>query len=490
MPSTRRIEFVQRKFTRPNVEVFQRDGDFDYSYNLIPNPVGHGLRRAPAWSSHVQFPSGFTNCRGMFWDCASSSLVFIGTKNNHLATVSMPFDTGVMGTATEIDTGTATLGEISMHNYLWWHSYLYYIRSDRTLYKSLNFTATGTVVYSNQDARCLTVVGDRPVFADTSGELHILNRSATFEHMWYVATGLDVRYMVPMDGSLVIFARGYDGDMHILTIRADPSFARNIANAIAQDPSLLDLVNPDVSHIATVQATGDLPRYGSLFARHDDEIYFAAGRAKGKTFVHRFNGSHVELADEIPYTTTSSETDGLLDWQDQLIFYSLDTGINYLRVWMGEGFTYLTNKSFTFTSPFAPCAAATGPTIAITDNPDGNEGIYYLTRYYSPDASLFTSHLDLGHPGKLKRLNRIVITFNYTGSLTAKCRVDYTLDQGTSLVMIQDATAISEALVIEPTSHIEFYTIQLKLTFSDTATGTMVNNIVPETVAIAATGEA
>jgi len=490
---SRKIEFIQRKFTRPNCPTFERDGDFDKSYHFMPNPVGHGLRRAPAWSSHVAFPAGFTTCRGMFYDAANGRVVFIGTKNSHLATTYLTFSSGAMAAAaTEIDTGTATLGGTPGCQFVYWAGYLYYFRSSRDMYRSETYDTAATSVYTNSNGQAVTIVAERPVLADWTGELYMLDRADTFMHIWYVATGFTVRYMLPMDGHLVMFCQRPDGGMQIVRINTDPAYAKYLSDAIAEDISRIDAVIPDPAHLVTIPGTANHSAYGCLFAEHQGDVFFSAGRAKNKTYIHRFNGSSVELADEIPYTVTSAACDGLLSWQDQLFFYSIDTGISYLRVWMGEGFTYLSDKSFTLGSSLDTCVAAAGPTVAVVDNPSGTQGVYYLTTNFSPDAKLTTCHVDLGHPGRLKRLNRIVITFNDTSSSTATCTVQYSLNQSATLATIQTATLCSSAHVIEPSTQVEFYTIQLVLTFADSAAPAQpswVNNIVPESIAILATVE-
>ena len=489
----RKIEFIQRRFTRPNQEIFQEDGDFDHSYHFMRNTAGTGLRRAPAWSAHKPFPSGFTACRGMFYDADAQRLVFIGTKNAHLATCYLTFYSDTMSeAATEIDTGTATISGAFGCNFLFWRDYLYYIRSSRQVYKSANYNTTATVMHANQDGQAITVVGERPMMATTSGELYMLNRSNVFMKMWYVATGFTVRYMLPMDGQLMMFCQRDDGGTQIVRMPTDPAYSKYIYDAITEDASLVDTVIPDPAHIVTIPGTGDHSTYGCLYVEHQGDIFFSAGRAKTKTFIYRFNGSRVELADEIPYTIPSAQCDGLVTWQDQLFFHSIDTGINYLRVWMGEGFTFLTNKTFTLGSSLNTCVATPGPTLAVADNPGGVEGIYYLTTNINPDATLVTCHLDLGHPGRLKRLNRVVITFNDCDSTTATCRTRYTKNQATSLGTLKAAAVCSSPHIIEPSTHIDFYTLQLELTFADpisTDQPTWVPDLVPVSIAILATLE-
>jgi len=486
------IHFTQNSFTRPNVPVFTKEGDFDYSYSLLPNPTGAGLRRAPAWSSQVNFSTGFTACRAMFYYPTTTPnngrIIFVGAKNNHITTTYMTFPGGSFGAASEIDTGAPTLGGVSSHNIAWQDEDLYYIRSDKKMYKSAGYINAGTVVYSNQDARILTVAGDRIILADTSGELYMLTRTGAMPHLWYTATGTDVWLLQPLNGLLTILARESTGDLSIYKLRADPAYTYSMNEAIMADPASLDKVNPDLIHVATIAGSGNYPPYGSLFAAYQDEIFFTAGRRKHYTYIYRTDGTRVALADQVPYSTTSTETDGLATWQDQLLFYTYDTSVKYTRVWMGDGFTWLTPPSqapFNFPTGFTPFAAAVGPTFAVTDNDGTNEGVYYLTQNFSPSATLVTSHLTLGHPGRKKRLARIVITFNET-SATAKLRVQYTPDQQTSLIELQAAKTISSVHVIEPSTPITFYTIQLMLTFSDTATGANVQDIAPQTISVIA----
>ena len=71
-------EWIQREWNHAQVAVLSRKDDFDQVSGLMPGLDRPGLQRAPAWSSFVSFPSGFTDCEAIFYDEANDRIVFIG----------------------------------------------------------------------------------------------------------------------------------------------------------------------------------------------------------------------------------------------------------------------------------------------------------------------------------------------------------------------------------------------------------------------------
>jgi len=477
-------ELVLRSFTRPNVALYQREGDFYSATNFMPNWAGRGLRRAPKWSAHIPFNAGFTNCRGAFFDRAhgqAGKLVFVGTNaSNYLAVNAYDLHTNAFAATAAISNAVDTLGGVGGHNLLWWRSTLYFIADTLKVYRSLNYAAAATEFHPNQDGHILTLYGDRVMLADNGGRLYIMNHTAQLETMWYSVTGLDIRYLTPFRAYLIAFNRGHDGHMHILKTFANPTYAAYMASALAGDPTLVSTINPDLTEVALVPASGSLPTIGSLFTIHNDDIYFCPGRARNRTLIYRFNGSQADLVDEIPWALSTLNTEGLLTCEDQMIYYALNHIVSYFKVWMGEGFTTWTDETFNVASDFTPIVAALGPYVVVVCQDGTTPGFRYTTTAYDPDAVLVTSHMDMGYPGRQKRLNRVTVLFNDAASVTAKCKVDYTLDQGANWTQLQ--AAASGAIRVEPTKPIHFYTLQLRLTFTDTGTHTA--NIAPEAISI------
>ena len=60
-------QWIQREWTQPGVSLYHNRGDFYNLSALLPD--SHGLlKRAPAWSAHVDFVNGISDVKAAFFD--------------------------------------------------------------------------------------------------------------------------------------------------------------------------------------------------------------------------------------------------------------------------------------------------------------------------------------------------------------------------------------------------------------------------------------
>jgi len=404
-------EFIQRDWLRPGMNVYRNPGDLSTLTALVPDEHG-SLKRTDAWSTVVDLGTGIENIRGGFWDDANNRYVVIGqdtpTPPTKIALTYFSSSWALKGTVYDVTAATAALGGKDQMNVAYWGGDLYVIGADKKVYRGADYTAGLTEFYGTADAWLLCPAGDRMYLVTEAGLVYTLNAADNAFALHYDPIGaLDIQYATTFRGYLLLFARGDDGTMSILRL-----------------PDAATTTPKSMQELARVPGSGDLPDYGLLFAHHDDKIYFSPGRqprfdSNRDVPIYSFNGSQITRTAIISATAAStSEAVGIISWQDQLLFYALNTGGDQvLKVMVGDGFADLPTISPAVVSSYVPWLGVMGTSEIVMSGNDASsgEGIYHLGGTHETgntdlaDGTLVTAWLDMGSPGKEKYLNSITV---------------------------------------------------------------------------------
>ena len=450
-------EWVQREWTNAGAASYRASGDFQDLDSLLPTPNRLELKRAPTWSGHAVFPTGFDTCKAAFYDHANQRVVFIG-QNGSSQLASAYADVTSSWSMTGPHTlvaSTLSPGGLDHLNARYWGGDLYVIASDSTVYRGSSYTSTLSAFYSAADAKALCPFADRMLLATTGGDIVRLNDAdSAFESCFAPVGDLDIRFMAPFRGYLLVVTRDPSGDLLIHKLPPDAS-------------------SPTLTTLATVPAaTDDQTLAGlqgaTLFALHDDKLYLTPGRdtlldgSKGLN-VYGFNGSQVSLVAQQSLSTASPIHFGLIPWRDHLLLYDISTTAQSFKALVGSHFT-----------DCLPDQSRTIPTHSILYNPGGelffpatsgvNEGLHYLSASSLSDGFLVTPRLDMGSPARQKRLEQITVLLDGAAS-DFKVPIKYRTDDNTSWTTAATANNTRRATataIAQP-----FYTLQLRIDLDD-----------------------
>jgi hypothetical protein len=442
-------EWVQREWTHPNVDLYAEKGDFSSMAAFMPSPNKRELQRAPSWTGFLQYPADFGRVLGGFYNQALDAFVLVGqlTSNNHLASANIIYPT-FSGPHTLI-ASALSLGGAHKQNLLWWGDKLYVIASDGNVYYGSSYTSTLASTYAGGDAHILLPVADRLFMISTAGVVtRFTNPGFQTFYTFYPATPLDVIHVLAYHGYLMVFARGNDGS----------HFVHRLGD---YKPTALHQIT------AMPYTTGEYTTYDSMFALHNDKVYFSPGLYTAvdqvtKTIdIYSFNGASVDHVSRIGPITSMPTAMGLVEWRNQLLFYALVDGEQQFKILINDrDFTdFAPNTAILLTGGDAYSA---GGELGMTIESGGNDGITYLVG--SGGSTLTTSYLDLGHPGILKNVIHITaILDDSMASFNVKLeyRTDDTAGWTTAINTSQTKHVQSAAI------NVEFYRIQIKITYDD-----------------------
>jgi len=392
------------------MNVYRNPGDLYSLTALLPDE--HGLlKRMDAWSSPVDLGTGIVKIRGGFWDDANNRYVILGQDTTPATKLVLTYFSSswvIKGTVYDVTAATTGLGGKDQMNVAYWGGDLYVIGADSKVYRGSDYTAGLAAFYATADAWLLFATGDRMYMVTTSGLVYTLNDADSAFVLHYQPTGaMDIQYATPFRGYLLLFARGDDGTMSIHRL---PDAATDVPKAMQE--------------LAHVPGSGDLPDYGLLFTNHQDKVYFSPGRlprfdSNRDIPIYSFNGSQITRAAIVTATAVAaSEAVGLASWQDNLLFYALDTGGDQvLKVMVGDGWADLPTVSPAVTASYVPWIGVMGTSeIAMSGNDAGaGEGVYHVGGTHEvantdlADGTLITAWMDMGFPGKEKYLNSITV---------------------------------------------------------------------------------
>ena len=392
-------EHIQYTFLRAGREYHSQAGDINELSSMLPNLDTRQIQRSMGWAAHVNFPSGFTTCKGAFYDWSNEKYVFIGQDGSSQLASAVATSAWSFSGPNTLVASSLQLGGLDGLNVQWWGGDLYCIGSDKKVYRGLSYTAAISALYSTTDAQAIAPAADRMFLATEGGDVLRLNDADDAFESYFAPVGdLDVRFMAPFRGYLLIVTRSLTGNLLIHRLATNAT-------------------NPSLDTIASVPAaTGDNTLAGllstRLFALHDDDLWLSAGRdtlLDTLAFdLYRFNGSQVQLVGAQPMTTASPLFFGLQTWRHHLLLYDIASAAQTFKTLVGDRFT-ATIPALAVTVPaYTTCFVLGGDLVTITQN-GSDEGVRYTSPTALSDGYIVTPRLDMGSPAKQKRLERITV---------------------------------------------------------------------------------
>lgn len=455
----RQKEWVQNEWLHPAVSLFRKAGDFYALSGLRPTLSRHKLARSPGWSSYLTQPAGIHTIQGAFYDHANDRYVLIGTEvADPYSIVAFYYSSAWSpSSVTDLVLGSSTLGGLSMRNVVYWGGEAYVINSAGAIYRGGGYTGEIGVFTSSGSAKILCPAGDRMYYVGTGGFVErLVDSDNAFETFFLSAADLDVRYLMPFRGNLLMFVRHGNGD---LTIHS------------------LSVAGAALRHLATIRGTGDYPSAGCLFTMHHDRAYFSPGRYLDPDGVYAldiysFNGTFVEQIAHVRTTATAAAAMGFITWRGELLFWASHTSAGVILTKLMVNRSPSEEESFTDFSPltanhdssFTHLLWNLGEELVVLANTGSNEGVYHTGGAALTDGYLITSFLDMGTPGKLKRLQSLTALIDTTDE-DFKLIIKYRVDDAAGWTTAVTANDARRATVTD--MRIEFYRLQIRIDLDD-----------------------
>ena len=459
-------EWIQRDWTRAHAQHFHDRGDFWNMSGLMPSTDRPGLKRAPALSAFIAFPSSFHTCRGIFYDPTNDRVVFVGLNgSNQLATCYAPISTWTMAGPNTIQTGLSDLGGYRGRDFLWWGQRLYVIGNNYTLYRTAFGTYSGTASsFHNPPANyaILAVQGDRVYASDVNSNVYRLNLTNTaMESHFNEAVAPAVQFLTPYRTQLYGYARDAGGRSFVVKLNPSP-FASN----------------PELETEAEIPDTGGGLDTSLPYAQFQNELFFVPGvhtSPDGETDIPLYSYRY-STAGEVDHITTVHIADS-----DPIVYLVPHRAQLLMGLFLQDD----ANSAHIFKLAFpgggvADCIPATGDAynsieivaascyghLVFTGDDNSDEGIYHL----GPDTGfqdgyVQSSYLDMGHPGRQKRLNRISVLLDGYATdfkVIIKYRTDDTA--GWTTLVTGNGEGRVSADITTPTT---FYQLQLRIDLDD-----------------------
>lgn len=461
-------EWTQREWTRPNIGLFRQKGDFDTLTGWMPNHRRDRLIRAPDWSAHNEWQTGFDHIEGAFYDQANKYYVFLGRKSADDELAAVYYDQNWdKSSIIDLNIDASVYGPLAgyhQRNLRYWDGVLYCICDNWDVYRG-DWTSSLTKLWdapAGESARLLCVYGDRIYMANNAGKIYKLNATDDGMDAFYTPrASLDIRYMTPFHQYLALITRDDDGWIHVLR---------------------LPDVNPYVIHdVAHIQSASGAYLYntpftdGSLFATIRDEIYFTSGWYVPDTDtvldVYAFDGTQIRRVTQIRDlpTVDNIRSAGLLPWRNELLFWYVrtDSTAQMLRLLYGGGHVDMLPATMPHSNYSAAYSLGGELVIVAKDSGNTDEGFYHTSSTHLYDATYQSSRFDAGHPGRQKRLEQITVLMDQEESdtnITIKYRIDDATAWTTALAD-SSGTRLHHAKAIA----IDFYTIQIQVLIADEA---------------------
>ena len=441
-------EFIQRQFTRPNQPLFRKEGDFSEAVGLRPDYTGR-LMRGPAWSAHLA-STGLTAIEAMLYDHAYSRYVLYGTNAAaHLAAGYFSAAWSFTG-LTELSAATSGLGGAPGYKAVLFYGSSYVIGQDYNVYKGTSYTAAHTAIYSGGDAWMLVRSGTELFLIQEAGKVLLLDSARTA----FAAYLTPQEYVIPIAaypfrGYLLLIAQYQTGEIVLYRI-TQPTASEFYQVGQIEAPS---------SGYAYISA---------IHALHNDYVYFSPGpRAlPNSTYVadlYRFNSSYIEPAGQIPNVNPFGQTMGLMQWNKELVYWSLLNTTDKIMLMADDGFLEFAPGTLDATS-IVPLAANLAGQMIITSKSGATQGIQHAGPDTFQDGYIVTSKLDMSHPGKRKRLDVITVITNANDAdldIIIKYRADDTAAWTTALTSTN--TTVNQATEIGTW----FTTMQIRVDIDD-----------------------
>lgn len=446
-------EWVQNEWIQPGVDLLHNRGDFYDVSGLYPDLHREALKRSPAWSAHTAH-TGLLDVKGLFYDHTNSRYVMLGSNAaDNFASAYFNTSWSLSGIS-ELSVAFDTLGGQSQRNYLYAGGYLYVIADTRDVYRVSGYTNTLNSFYATSDADLLAFGHDRVWMITQDGTIYRLNDAdGAFEEYLDPVVNFEALYAMPYRGYMAVVGQHRAGRVSVY--RVAPTGATSL-----QEIASIELASPNP------------PTTGSLFALHDDRIFFSPGPRlepdnTWTTDVYAFNGSQLKRVSQIRSSGAATASVGLLTWRGLLIYYNLQGNVEQeFKMLVGSHFIDFAPAATMNCSSMTPFAVAVATElIATAQDGSSNLGIHYMGDDTFSDGYLVTSRLDMHHPGVEKRLLRVTVMLDDLAD-GFKINIKYRVNDETSWTTAESALNNSRRAVADGLS-VSFYTLQLQVELDD-----------------------
>ena len=443
-------EWVQTKWTRANVPLYERDGDFYELSGLLPDHRGD-LRRGPGWSSMVTI-TGLTDIAAMYYDTPYRRYVMIGKNaSDHLAAAYYS-SSWTASSVTELSSATSNAGGVSGFRAVLFNGSSYVVGADKKVYKGTSYDQAHSAFYSTADAFLLVRASAELFMITTAGKVYKLaDDQASFEIYATPEETLVPFAAYPYRGYLMVLAQLETGDVGVYRISIPTHSAFH---------ELTRLYAP-IDYYAY---------YSAISALHGDVIYFSPGPRKmpDNSYVvdiYAFNGSQVKKVAEVPGASLYSQAQGLLSWNGELVYWSLhDTTAKFL-VLVGDAFTSFAPSTAMDATDFDALAGVLAGDLVVTGvDAKDVQGVRYGGVDKFQDGYVVSSRLDMGHPGTQKVLHRLTVLLDEAGS-GFKVVVKYRVNDVSSWTTA--TTGNNTRRVTIDDLGVSFYTLEVRVDLDD-----------------------
>jgi hypothetical protein len=450
---TRIRELTLDRFERAERTLYRDAGDIYQLYCLLPTP-DRRLQRAPAWVAQVNLAANFYAVEGAFYDFANQRFVFIGVDGGGLLASAYLSKDFAWSAVTALTAAAHTVGGCDQLNVAYWGGDLYVITDNSNVYRAASYVGALGLFYAGGDAWALAPFGDRMYLATTTGTIYRLNDADSAFESYYAPVGdLDVRYITAFRGYLLIVTRAPTGEFLLHRLQPDVS-------------------NPELDTVATIPpARGDQQLAGLVYTHYfallDDDLYLSPGRellpySDYGLALYRFNGSQVDYLGVQP-STVSAKSYGFAAWRGHLLLYSLGASAQSFYTLVGYQFTQ-TLAPLSDTMPTYPALWVLGSNLFLTSTSGGTGGIRRLSATALQDSNFISPTLDMGEPGRIKRLERITVLLSGSGT-DFDVIVKYMADDAstwTTAVTADGSKRISAGDLAQ-----DFYTLRVRVDLDD-----------------------
>jgi len=451
--------WTQRRFERANVDLAPPPSvggpnTVHTLSGLAPDPNTGVLRRAPAWATAASLPSGFKRPAGAFYDQTNLRFCFIGQNAaGDCVLIYTTSFTSWSGPHTLVS--GKTLGGLTGRNVAYWGGHLWLISDDGNIYRGTSYTSSLSLFYGGGGALVLAPMNDRLFAATDEGTILRLTATASMGAYHEPVGSLNPVFLTAFRQYMTVVVRGDDDTLHIFRL---PDYSAHGLHQLATLP--------------TPSYGGD---EGCPFALHQDRIWLLTARQRrpgGRYGIdaYAFNGSRTErmaCLEDQP-APTDPDASGLLVWNNRLVYYNLDVSAQ-----AGHSFKVLVGDTFVDYAPLdgyggagliVPCAWALGDYLIATSAGGGDGLLHYANRSRLQDGYVVTSRLDMGYPGRQKRLAAVTAVLDGAAS-DFKVMIKYRTDDATAWTTA--ATTDNSRLARAPDLAVPFYLLQLRLELDD-----------------------
>ncbi len=449
-------EWIQNTWLRAGIQLHKKKGDYYSLSNMILSKDLTQLRRQPGWSTQVRTDTNaLTDIQGMFYDHANDRVVLLGEDAGPDLSASYLNASWSLSAITELHATPTNLGGLSMRNVLFYCGYLYLIGSDGKLYRGTDYTASVTELSSGTH-KCIVAMDDRVYIARADGQVdRTASDIATTSAYETPDHPLDIRAMLPYRSNILVIARASYGGLDFYTLDVAAS-----SRYFNQQSSML--------------LGGTEPSIGSLYTLHHDQIFFSPGyhtRPGGQVVcpIYAYNYQpeilHFVDVEHAPNTGGSGipTSAGLISWRGKLIYYAMEGTSQIFKEIDIKNKQVLDFPALSATAPATPIVANCGGHLVATAD-DTNEGIHYLQDTALSDGVYVSSWLDMGHPSRAKRLEKVAILLSAKAA-SFQTTVKYRKEDETSWTSID--TQANTTMFAKADLGIPFTKIQFQVTLDD-----------------------